>query len=90
MPQPICDVSGCNDLVQMGQIVCYGHMLEYEEGELDECPQCDVLKYVEESVCGDCDPGVEADPDSPGPGAILAWEPEPDDEGLDEPERAVG
>ncbi len=57
-------------------------MTEWEDGDLDQCADCDSLKYVDEPLCVDCAPGVFDELESEEPGAILAWEPEPDEEGL--------
>ncbi|MDA1258031.1 MAG: hypothetical protein O3C10_09370 [Chloroflexi bacterium] len=92
MPTQVCEVSGCYETVESTDFACSEHMMEFEDGDLDECDECDGLKYVDEPVCLECSPGIMDDSESEdsqsktiGPktsGAILAWEPEPDNDGL--------
>ena len=89
MPTDMCDVSGCYEPVESSDFACSEHMLEFEDGDLDQCFDCDGLKYVDEPVCVDCAPGIADDPESDEtgsatPGSILAWEPEPEEDGLTE------
>ena len=90
MSTDICEFSGCYETIQTREFACSVHMLEWEDGDLDQCTDCDNLKYVDEPICVDCAPGVYDDPESEGAGSILAWEPEPDDAGFIEERDGTG
>ena len=50
-----CDFWNCVDEALADEAVCSNHLRLTLNGELDECPLCDLLKFSGDELCGDCD-----------------------------------
>ena len=50
----ICREQSCNQKVRRGHHLCRAHWEEFQEGVIDECPQCGIYKDIEYSLCIEC------------------------------------
>jgi predicted GIY-YIG superfamily endonuclease len=53
-PQRICAFWDCDNLIRADFILCLEHYREYQDAEIDQCPDCARGKYVQYDVCLDC------------------------------------
>ena len=51
-----CQFWNCGEtLSRRDHFLCYDHYTEYQEGRIDECPQCDSYKGANYPVCRNCE-----------------------------------
>lgn len=50
----LCQFWDCDESIRQNLFLCYDHYTEYQEDDIDECPQCDSYKYAEYDVCLNC------------------------------------
>jgi hypothetical protein len=50
-----CEHWACNSQSGDDSPVCIDHAEQFADGQLDDCPSCDMLKEAEFTLCGDCD-----------------------------------
>lgn len=61
MPAPnICTEQSCTEKVRRDHYLCREHWEEFQEGIIDECPQCGVYKDAEYRLCIECNKEANA------------------------------
>lgn len=50
----LCQFWDCDEIIRSDHFLCYDHWIEYQDDDIDECPQCDSYKYEEYDVCLNC------------------------------------
>ncbi len=56
----ICNEQSCNEKVRRGHHLCRAHWEKFQEGVIDECPQCGVYKDVGYPFCVECNKKTNA------------------------------
>lgn len=56
----ICQEQFCNANVRRSRYLCREHWDEFQEGIIDECPQCEVYKDAEYPLCIECNKKANA------------------------------
>ena len=49
-----CQFWDCGEIIRSDHFLCYDHWIEYQDDDIDECPQCDSYKSEEYDVCLNC------------------------------------
>lgn len=50
----LCQFWDCDEIIRSDHFLCYDHWIEYQDDDIDECPQCDSYKSAEYDVCLNC------------------------------------
>ena len=50
----VCLFWDCNASIRADHIFCYDHFLAFQDGFIDECPECGRAKYEQYDVCLEC------------------------------------
>ena len=50
----LCQFWDCDEIIRSDHFLCYDHWIEYQDDNIDECPQCDSYKYERYDICLNC------------------------------------